>query len=1017
MTQPARSDRDAADHALDAAFAAFAGTGEPRQLARVFDATAGELLAVARFLVADPHAAEDLVQQTFLQAIEHRHRYDPTRPVLPWLLGILSNAARRERRRRGRPEPVRPPASLASPIAAAATAESDARLREALRGMPQPYREVLTLQLEHGLDAAQIAAATGRPTATVRKQFARGLELLRRALPIGFGAALAAALPAATTTARLDFVRRVVLHRAAGITLPAATGLTLLPVLAMSKLSLAAAVAFAALLTVLLWPHNGSTAAPTAVAGANATPPQAPVIAAAAAAPERTAAQPVATSAARLRVALAFDDGGPPPRIRQLRAQLLVGNRSALGVEPLADADATFVVDAPPGWTQLGFVIDELDGDHHERVAAASDVEPDGLLRLVLQRAVGLCLRVVDAATGAPVPGARLIARREPPLLGPAEPTADLAAVADASGIAIFRTARMAPHRLRGDGGLRVLGPLRATPDPSGRPLEVRVAPASDWSVHGRVIAAADGAGIAEVAIEFLGEVVAHTDADGRFELPGSLRSRGLQTAARIAARPRADSAFGPATGGPFAWGDREVRIELGPRAHEVEVLDTDGMPHRAAIAWRPAPQLGRPNPWQPLAALGPGRHLLPPEYEGFGIAWLRLDEATAAPHAGGRFVVLRELPTTVRSDAVVHRWQLAAPAPCRIVVRHGDGRPLGGIQVEALLAQGPCHPPTAQLVAELDPSEANPFVGNLAVALGSGTTDADGELQLRLPRTFGAGVRAQAPHHVAAWQAYAGEPRLLLTLPNSGSLRGRLHGAHGKRLVLANPPTRSIQNVVVQQEQFVVDGLRPGTWSVLQPLPGHGGQPHVHLGDVVITAGETAEFVASAGFDRTHRVRCRSRDLLAGDRLHAIDVRLGGTVATTTVERDGEVEFALTAGRYRLRRERADADRGGATTCVFAAETLRVHSDATEFVVTVPEHVLRLRLLDGDGPAASTWVRTEPGEDIHRTDRDGWLVLTAPEPGFALVAVQHGHAGWRPSGMSWRVQLQDDGTELRRER
>ena len=40
------------------AFLRFQATGNPGDLAQVFDATAGELLRVAVHLVADPHAAD-----------------------------------------------------------------------------------------------------------------------------------------------------------------------------------------------------------------------------------------------------------------------------------------------------------------------------------------------------------------------------------------------------------------------------------------------------------------------------------------------------------------------------------------------------------------------------------------------------------------------------------------------------------------------------------------------------------------------------------------------------------------------------------------------------------------------------------------------------------------------------------------------------------------------------------------------------------------------------------------------
>ncbi len=75
----------------DQAFARFARSGDSRALALVFDETAPELLRVASHLVSDLDLAEDLVQTTFLAAIESRQDYDSGRAVLPWLTGLTTN--------------------------------------------------------------------------------------------------------------------------------------------------------------------------------------------------------------------------------------------------------------------------------------------------------------------------------------------------------------------------------------------------------------------------------------------------------------------------------------------------------------------------------------------------------------------------------------------------------------------------------------------------------------------------------------------------------------------------------------------------------------------------------------------------------------------------------------------------------------------------------------------------------------------------------------------------------------
>jgi RNA polymerase sigma-70 factor (ECF subfamily) len=200
---------------IDRAFESFVKRGEAEALSRVFDATAGELLRVGSHLVKDLASAEDLVQMTFLAAIEDRASHLPGRPVLPWLLGIMANRARNLRRvERRRPDPQRVQAGPPlEPPEEAQASELSAAVEDAVANLPDPYRPVLNLHLRHGLSAAEIARSLERPQATVRSQLARGMDRLRRALPAGFAAGFAM-LP---STRGLAAIRVEVLDKAQGV--------------------------------------------------------------------------------------------------------------------------------------------------------------------------------------------------------------------------------------------------------------------------------------------------------------------------------------------------------------------------------------------------------------------------------------------------------------------------------------------------------------------------------------------------------------------------------------------------------------------------------------------------------------------------------------------------------------------------------------------------------------------------------------------------------------------------------
>lgn len=187
-------------------------------LGALFDRTAPALLRLALHLARDPAHAEDLLQATFVKAIEDRGRWDRTRPLLPWLLGILGHLHQQQRWRLGRrPDPDRlTKPRQASPFEAASARELGNAVENAIDALPAPFRPVLRLHLGYGHTPAEIAHALARPPGTVRSQLARGLARLRRLLPAGLatGVALAALAPGRGLAA----VRRAVLGHPAAST-------------------------------------------------------------------------------------------------------------------------------------------------------------------------------------------------------------------------------------------------------------------------------------------------------------------------------------------------------------------------------------------------------------------------------------------------------------------------------------------------------------------------------------------------------------------------------------------------------------------------------------------------------------------------------------------------------------------------------------------------------------------------------------------------------------------------------
>ena len=86
------------DRDLESLFERYARRGDVGALEQVFDGAAPELLRIALHLSHDATQAEDLVQATFVRAIENAARFEPGRALLPWLIGILAHEAARARR-------------------------------------------------------------------------------------------------------------------------------------------------------------------------------------------------------------------------------------------------------------------------------------------------------------------------------------------------------------------------------------------------------------------------------------------------------------------------------------------------------------------------------------------------------------------------------------------------------------------------------------------------------------------------------------------------------------------------------------------------------------------------------------------------------------------------------------------------------------------------------------------------------------------------------------------------------
>jgi len=140
---------------------------------------------LARRLLRDEHAAEDLVQETYLHAYDAWVKHRRPDNVEPWMATICLNLARSEmRRRRRRPDEVLDPEpGLERAGSSDVAAEAMHRIRvaavhRALWKLPEEQRVAVTLMDLCGLTAAETAKVMRSPRGTVLSRVHRARKAL-----------------------------------------------------------------------------------------------------------------------------------------------------------------------------------------------------------------------------------------------------------------------------------------------------------------------------------------------------------------------------------------------------------------------------------------------------------------------------------------------------------------------------------------------------------------------------------------------------------------------------------------------------------------------------------------------------------------------------------------------------------------------------------------------------------------------------------------------------------------------
>jgi len=145
-----------------------------------------DVYSYSYYRVGNHHDAEDLTEQTFLQAYRHferAQRESDGRPLRPWLIRIAHNLAANYYRDRSRkPQtPIDDAGPLSEPISTETLVEDRddlKRILECVQELPDDRREALIMRFALGMDNREIARALGRTDGATKVLLHRSIRQL-----------------------------------------------------------------------------------------------------------------------------------------------------------------------------------------------------------------------------------------------------------------------------------------------------------------------------------------------------------------------------------------------------------------------------------------------------------------------------------------------------------------------------------------------------------------------------------------------------------------------------------------------------------------------------------------------------------------------------------------------------------------------------------------------------------------------------------------------------------------------
>ncbi len=160
-------------------------SGDQSAMGALYDRYSSIVYAVALRVLQETGAAEDVLQDVFMQLWRNPGAFDASRGNMAAWLAVIARHRAIDSLRRRRPEndiadiivSVEP--DLASDADRSRAME---KVRGALQTMPPPQRSALEMAYFEGLTHTEIAEKTGEPLGTIKTRIRTGLVSLRKVL-------------------------------------------------------------------------------------------------------------------------------------------------------------------------------------------------------------------------------------------------------------------------------------------------------------------------------------------------------------------------------------------------------------------------------------------------------------------------------------------------------------------------------------------------------------------------------------------------------------------------------------------------------------------------------------------------------------------------------------------------------------------------------------------------------------------------------------------------------------------